>query len=333
MPRPYGLTGIVSSGSTRLATDDHVLDAQVPAEHDQQDRDERRDQEPDRRALGDQGVLEEVREQVGDQEPLRAAHHRWCQELSQDRDEDEDAGSDQAGSDLRQQDVSEGRDRPGPEVLRRGELREVEALEGGVQDQRGERDVQVHEHQERPEVVVGEEQRRLLEDPETHQDLVERSALAEDGLPRVHAQEVARPERDDDDEQGDPGPASRDVAGEEVGDDERHDETDDRDPRPDRHGLQERPNVRRVREEVLVVLQAPDGDDVEVLVRRPHRVDEHHRQGNEEQADDDDHRRKERRELTKTGPPSPADRRRRDQRGPAGDLGRHGRRTRLRRLR
>ena len=38
--RAYGLTGIVSSGSTRLATSHHVLDLQVLPEDDEQHRHE-----------------------------------------------------------------------------------------------------------------------------------------------------------------------------------------------------------------------------------------------------------------------------------------------------
>ena len=53
-------------------------------------------------------------------------------------------------------------DRPGAEVLGGRQLGEVEPLERGVQHQRGERDVDVHEDDERPEVVVDEQQRRLV---------------------------------------------------------------------------------------------------------------------------------------------------------------------------
>ncbi len=188
-----------------------------------------------------------------------------------------------------------------PEVLGRRQLGEIEALERGVQDQRRERDVDVRQDDERPEVVVDEQQRRLGDDPEAHEDLVERAVLAQDRLPRVDPQQVARPERDDDDEQGDPRPPSRDVAGEEVGDGERDDEADDRDRRAHDHGLEERPDVRRVREEVLRSCPGSRpgrrrGSRSSTTARRRTSPRGARRTG----PTQDDHRRKERRQLTQT---------------------------------
>ena len=98
------------------------------------------------------------------------------------------------------------------EVLGSGQLGEIEPLEGRVQDQCRERDVDVDQDDERRDVVVDEQARRLGDHPERHEHLVERAALAEDRLPRVDAQQVARPEGDDDDEQRDARPAAGDVA-------------------------------------------------------------------------------------------------------------------------
>ncbi len=56
------------------------------------------------------------------------------------------------------------------QVLGGVELGEVELLERRVEGQRREREVDVHEHDEDPDVVVDEQRRRLLDEAEAHED-------------------------------------------------------------------------------------------------------------------------------------------------------------------
>src|SRR4029450_1334199 len=96
----YRLTGIVSRGSTFLATGVDILDAQGLAEDHQQDGHEGHDQEAQGGTLRDERVLEERLDEVRDQQPRRATDHRWRQEFAEDRDEYEDRRRDEPGPDL-----------------------------------------------------------------------------------------------------------------------------------------------------------------------------------------------------------------------------------------
>ena len=107
------------------------------------------------------------------------------QELAQDRDEHEDAGGDDARPDLRQQDVAERLIRSRAEVLGGVELREVELLERRVEREDREREIDVRDHHEHAQVVVDEQGGGLLDEPGCHQELVERTRLAQDRLPGV----------------------------------------------------------------------------------------------------------------------------------------------------
>src|SRR5450759_2614208 len=96
----YGLTGIVSSGLIPLATGHHVLYPERIPEDDHHDGHEARDDDGQRRSLRELGASEEVHHQVRDQAALGSTDQGRSQELTQDRDEHEDAGGDDPGPDL-----------------------------------------------------------------------------------------------------------------------------------------------------------------------------------------------------------------------------------------
>ena len=217
-PGEYGLTGIVSSALIPLATGHHVLDPQGSPEDDEHDRHERRDDDRQRGSLGDLRLLgrSSRRGSRSDSPGLR-------------RPASGVRNSPRIGMNTKMQavmipvriwgtqDVPERLVGPRAEVLGRVELGEVELLEGRVEGQRREREVDVHEHDEDPEVVVDEQGRGLLDQADAHEELVERPGLAEDRLPGVDPEQVARPERDDDRQQDDALDAPADVPDEEVG--------------------------------------------------------------------------------------------------------------------
>ena len=115
--------------------------------------------------------------------------------------------------------------RAGPQVLGRRELAEVEPLQRRIQGQRREREVQVHQHDEhgrsRCRRTAASAPRRR---PRPIEHLVDHAPLAEDRLPRVDPQQVARPERHDHREQHDPCPAAADVTDQVVGERRRRHE-------------------------------------------------------------------------------------------------------------
>src|SRR5579862_751798 len=127
--RAKRLTGIVSSGLVPLATGDHVLHPERLPEHDHDRGHEGGDDDRQGGALRELVIAQEVQDEVRDQAALGAANQGRRQELTQDRDEHEDAGGDDPRPDLRQQDVPERLVRPCAEVLGGVELGEVELLQ------------------------------------------------------------------------------------------------------------------------------------------------------------------------------------------------------------
>ena len=175
--------------------------------------------------------------------------------------------------------------RPRPQVLGRVQLGEVELLEGRVQGEGREREVDVHEHDEDRQVVVDEQRRRLVDEPDAHEELVQRPRLAQDRLPGVDPEQVARPERDDDREEHDALPAPAHVAHEEVRERQGDGQPGQGHGRPHEQGLEERPDVRGLVEEPGVVVGVQLADQVEVGVGPPEAEQQHDEHGDDEEQD------------------------------------------------
>src|SRR5205823_8813182 len=73
----------------------------------------------------------------------------------------------------------------------------VEALERRVEREHSEREVEVDEHEDHRRPVVEEERDWVIRDLRPLEEAVDRAAVAEDVEPRVDAEEIARPERED----------------------------------------------------------------------------------------------------------------------------------------
>ena len=120
--------------------------------------------------------------------------------LAHHRDEDEDAAGDEPGQGDRQRDLAEGRQASRAEVLRRLDERPIHPLEGHVEREDHERQVAVDD--------ADQDRHRRPEDaecrvPDGIPDHARQAVRSEDREPRVRADQEARPERDDeqDDEQ------------------------------------------------------------------------------------------------------------------------------------
>ena len=118
--------------------------------------------------------------------------------------------------------LSDRRARRRAEVHRRLELVPVEALERRVQRQRREREVEVDEDEDHRRPVVEEERDRLVVIPVQLEEAVDRALRAEDVDPRVDAEQVARPERQDHEQEQQPWQSPRHVPDEPVRERERH---------------------------------------------------------------------------------------------------------------
>ena len=174
--------------------------------------------------------LEEVDDLVPVHVATRAAHQRWRDELTDGRDEDEEERGDDSRQAEWQRDAEKGLQPARVEVARRLEQAPVEALERDEDRQRDEGQPDVAEHQHDREAAVEEEGERvsLCPQPRPEEERVDHSLAAQDHLPGEDAQEVAREERYDQDEQEDvlpSRPAQGEVVGEGVGkgDDHRRD--------------------------------------------------------------------------------------------------------------
>src|SRR5581483_6450914 len=242
----------------------------LPEDHEQQ-HDEAGHEQRHRRAARVLGRLEEVDDQVPDHHAARAADDLRRQVLAEDRDEHEDDRRDDAGLDLRHEDAEDRLQRRRTEIDRRAHVVPVEALDRRVQGQRADREVEVDEHEDHRGAVVEEDAERVVRDPQPLQEPVEHTLLAEDRQPRVHAEQVARPERDDHEHEERRTEARRHVARQPVRERERE---SDRDRRRENGDPQRRPHRRHVRadaEEVAVVAGRPVVDD-RVVDRLPERV-------------------------------------------------------------
>ncbi len=247
-------------------------------------------------------AAEEVDDQVPDHHAARASDELGREVLAEDRDEDEDDSGRDPRPHLRQQDAEDRGPRRRAEVHRGLELVPVEPLERRVERQRREREVEVDEHEDHRRPVVEEERHRLVGDVRPLQEAVDRSALAEDVEPRVDAEQVARPEREDDEHEQEALELPRHVADEPVGERER-DQDRDRgrgDGDPDRRP--ERPEIGRDAEEVAVVVERPVVDDV-VVDRLPEAVGDDQRERSDEEESVENERREEAR-RTGRGRPS-----------------------------
>ena len=171
--------------------------------------------------------------------------------------------------------MAEGLIRPRAEILGRIQLGEVEFLERGIEGQRGEREVDVDQDDEDGEIVVDEQRGRVLDDAGGHQELVERPFLAKDGLPGVHTEQIARPERNDHRQQHGSLEAPAHIPDQEIRERQRDRQARRGHRRCHHEGLDEGPDVGRLIEEPRVVAEVPLTDQIEVVVRPPEAEDQH----------------------------------------------------------
>ncbi len=170
-------------------------------------------------------------------EVARVAEHRGDDEVAEGQREGEDGPGDDAGESERQGDMAKGRRRRGAEVSRGLEQRARHPLErrldrqhhvGQPEVEKGEKDPGRRDRQrrsadqrQREPAVEEDRESRVVDDPR------ENSLLGEDQLPGVDADEIARPERQDDREvEQRPPPAGSvegHVEGERKGEDHRRD--------------------------------------------------------------------------------------------------------------
>ena len=169
------------------------------------------------------------------------------------------------------------------EVARRLEQAAVEALERDEDRQRDEREPDVAEHEHHREPAVEQLRDRVVGRPEPgpEEERVDDALVAEDHLPGEHAQQVARQERRDQEQQQDVlplRPGEREVVRERIGE---HDD-DRRDDQRHLHRLPEEPEVDRAVEEVV------PGREREAVRAREERVDVEAVRGDDRDRDDEE---------------------------------------------
>ena len=166
--------------------------------------------------------------------------------------EREDRARDDGGEGERQDHPAEGRAGPRAEVAGRLEERRRDPLEPGVDRQDHERQPDVAEHDRDGDVARIEDDAR---DPDLLERPFERPAPGEDHAPRVHADEVARPQRQQHEHEHHGARARAGGAGHVVRDGEGEDRVDDRDQRRHPDGPERDRPVDGVGEQLLEVLE------------------------------------------------------------------------------
>jgi len=246
------------------------------------------------RAEGPVAGLEELRlDEVPDHDLLPAAEEVGDDEVPEARDEDEDRARDDARERERDEDAPERDERARVEVGGRLAHRGAEALDRGVDRQHHERQVGVDETDDDREVVV-EERRRS--DARGAEQAVHEARGVEEHHPRVRADQEARPERDDDEDQSE-GPSRTAPGREKVGERVREEEGAERPADRQREGRHDDRDVEGV-DELSVGREGEVRDEAPGLPslaradddRRDERDDEHGdvpgRRGECEEADE-----------------------------------------------
>ena len=210
---------------------------------------------------------------VGDHGAAWAADKDRCEEISHRKDESKGGSGDQARERERQDYAEKCGALICAEVLGGFDQRTGNVFERGVDREENERSVDVREHEDHGEGAVEKEAERFAGDVEVLKEAVEDAFAAEDGFPGVTANQVADPERDDD-ELVEEFFAGAGVERNEIRERVAEEDRKERDRSGYAHGAEEDAGVERVGGELVVVVEIPVMDD-ETVLDGPETVGEH----------------------------------------------------------
>ena len=141
------------------------------------------------------GRTELGRDDLAEHDPPGTADHHRRDVVADRRNELDDGGDNDAGHRQRQRDPEERPHRAFPEIGRGFEQRAVDLRKRDVDRQDRERRPAVGKGQDHGKPAVEQELQRSLQESQLHQRGVDDAAVAQHDLPREYPEQVARPER------------------------------------------------------------------------------------------------------------------------------------------
>ena len=221
---------------------------------------------------------------VRDHDAGRPADEERGEEIAECQDEGERSSRKQAGKGKRKNDAEKGGAGAGAEVV--GGFDEIawDVFEGGVEGKEDEGRVDVSEHEDDGEGTVEEKADGFPGDVKVLEEAVEDALGSEDGFPGIAADEIANPERNDD-ELIEKIFAGAGVKGHEVGQRIPEEEGEKGDTGGDAHGAEEHFDVDGILEELGVILEIPFVDE-EAIPNQPEAVSKHQGVRQEEEKAD-----------------------------------------------
>ena len=144
------------------------------------------------------GRAEKSLHDVGDHGARRAADEEWREKIAEREDESESRSGEQAGHRERKNYAEKSVALAGAKVLRGFDERARDVLERGVNRKKDEWRVDVGEHQDDGEGAVEEKADGLVREMQILEEAVEHAVAAENCFPGVAADQIADPQRHDD---------------------------------------------------------------------------------------------------------------------------------------
>src|SRR5271157_545294 len=135
---------------------------------------------------------------VGDHGAGRAADEERGEKIAERENKGEGSSGEKAGHRERENHAEESGEGAGAQILRGFDERAWDVFEGGVNRKEDERRVNVGEHEDNGERTVQQKADGLVSDMRVLEEAVEDSFAAQNCFPGVAADQIADPERDDD---------------------------------------------------------------------------------------------------------------------------------------
>ena len=230
------------------------------------------------------GGAEEALNDIGDHGAGRAADEQRREKIAERENESEGGAGEQAGNGERKNHAEKRLRGAGAEILRGFDERARDVFERRVDGKKNERRVNVRQHEDDGEWAVEKEADRVVREVQILQKAVEHAVAAENRFPSVTANQIADPERNDDElieEFFARAGVERQKIGERIAEEERA----KRNGGGDAHRAKKYFDVNGFVNERAVIAQVPVMDD-EAVANGPEAVSEHQRVGEQqEQAD------------------------------------------------
>ncbi len=203
---------------------------------------------------------------VGDHGAGRAADEQRREKIAEGENESEGGPREKAGHRERKNHAEKSGRGAGAEILRGFDERARNVFERGVDGEEDEGRVNVREHEDDGEGAVEEKADGLVSDVGILEEAVEDAFAAENCFPGVAANEIADPERHDD-ELIEQFLARAGMKREVIGKGIAEKQGTEHDGAGDAHGAEENFGVEGIREQLLIIVEIPVMDDGRRLAR------------------------------------------------------------------